>query len=297
MGSPFENSFDNTIHTENLSFSVIFNAEGDANRIFGENTTGRIIAETMHTHTYAELFMCFESGITIKTANGSIYLYPGELLLLPPGTAHIKLPDKSKWISVGFAYKKISTVKSHDFFTKIAGLCNCHSAKLISKDPEISSEIYRLFFNGRKKAYSVCDVFHILDILLRISDGEKETHGRLSNTRFENSRDIAQLSIFESIIETHFNESISAAKAAEMLHISERQLCRISKRHYNMPFHAVITDRRIKAACVMLKSTSVTAEKIGESVGFGNKASFFIAFKKKLGMTPTEYRRERGMNP
>ena len=56
---------------------------------------------------------------------------------------------------------------------------------------------------------------------------------------------------------------------------------------------------RVEEARQLLAETSrsdMHVIEVAYAVGFNNKASFNAAFKRATGMTPTEYRRSRGLS-
>lgn len=56
----------------------------------------------------------------------------------------------------------------------------------------------------------------------------------------------------------------------------------------------LLTDIRMMAAANALRSTSMSVATIGEDVGYQSEAAFQRAFKKHVGLTPAQYRRQTG---
>lgn len=86
----------------------------------------------------------------------------------------------------------------------------------------------------------------------------------------------------------------SAGELAEMLGVSGWKLSRIVRKEYGMGYAEVVHGYRIKEAMRHLRDRRFAAysvDDIGEMVGFGNRQSFFSAFKKIVGMTPERYRK------
>ena len=228
--------------------------------------------------------------LMVKTANEKIYLKPGSLLLIPQGILHAKMMSKSKWVSVGFSYNKVKNVKSHNFFEKIDRMCNCSSPRIITSNPGIIAELHGMFFKQDTFGNTVFDILHLLDILLRIN-AELNTESDCSDSAHKKKdQDVFRLSHVEHILANYFMENICDFDAAQMLHISERQLNRIMQKNFGMSFKEKISEYRINMACLLLKDTDFSAEEIGKMVGYNNKSTFYVAFRKKLGMTPAEYR-------
>ena len=55
-------------------------------------------------------------------------------------------------------------------------------------------------------------------------------------------------------------------------------------------FYSYINDARIEAAKVELKVSQRNVLEIALSVGFNSRSSFYNAFKKNTGMTPSKYK-------
>ena len=85
----------------------------------------------------------------------------------------------------------------------------------------------------------------------------------------------------------------SAGKLAEMLGVSGWTLSRIVRKEYGMRYAELVHGCRIKEAMRHLRDKRFAAysvDDIGAMVGFGNRQSFFSAFKQIAGMTPEKYR-------
>lgn len=90
------------------------------------------------------------------------------------------------------------------------------------------------------------------------------------------------------------NPRFSAGELAEMLGVSGWVLSRIVKKEYGMSYTEVVHGCRVKDAIRLLRDKRFEAysvDEIGAMVGFGNRQSFFGAFKKIVGITPEKYRR------
>ena len=287
----FENSYENTVHAENICFSAVIRAVTE-DKNSKPSFIERSKLENMHKHAYTELFICFDSGINIKTLDRCLHLSPGELLVIPPGIVHTKLPSNSKWASIAISYSKINAPKCHSFFEKIDKLCKKTAAHILELKPETEAALHGLLYKyDVEKSATALEILSMLEILLRISTSyqAESIHDNSSDGPYD--RDVAKLFRLEEILSDRFVEGIRPREAAQMLFISERQLTRIIQKNFGMSFHELITEYRIKTACQMLCNTKLTAEAVGSAVGFNNKSAFYTAFKKKVGVTPLEYRK------
>lgn len=91
-------------------------------------------------------------------------------------------------------------------------------------------------------------------------------------------------------IDSHLHYKINITEMAES--------CRISKSHLSVKFKndtgTTVTDyienARLKEAADLLKFSSMTIQTISICVGFVTPSYFITRFKKKYGITPSEYR-------
>ena len=114
--------------------------------------------------------------------------------------------------------------------------------------------------------------------------------------------------LFENAIEIEYDSFVSQATEyiAENLHqeISIQGLCHyfhVSKSYLYESFHAYygctvneyITSQRIKKAQTLLKETSEPVYRISEMIGIENYTYFCKLFKRRIGVSPGEYRRSK----
>ena len=64
------------------------------------------------------------------------------------------------------------------------------------------------------------------------------------------------------------------------------------KKYTAKTLHRTLFAIRIKNAKSLLKRTSLSVEEIVKESGFSDRTQFSTSFRKTLGMTPSEYRKE-----
>ncbi|WKN40557.1 AraC family transcriptional regulator [Tunicatimonas pelagia] len=80
---------------------------------------------------------------------------------------------------------------------------------------------------------------------------------------------------------------------ATQLAISRHLLSKILNDNLDVNFHQYINNYRIREACRILRENKhYSIEAIAYEVGFHSRSSFFTAFKKLKGTTPSKYRQE-----
>ncbi len=91
-------------------------------------------------------------------------------------------------------------------------------------------------------------------------------------------------------IDQHYAETITAAELAALSDCSKGHLFRAFKRSFRISPLAYQQDLRFEAAQRLLRFTSLRCYEIAQRVGFSNVYYFHRQFKKRTGLTPTQYR-------
>jgi len=84
------------------------------------------------------------------------------------------------------------------------------------------------------------------------------------------------------------NEDVAQAFGYHPVYLGE-----LIKRTTGKTLHAVITEAKLQLACRWLAGTEESVDDIAHLTGFCSRAHFCTLFKKKLGVSPAEYRENR----
>lgn len=91
-------------------------------------------------------------------------------------------------------------------------------------------------------------------------------------------------------INEHFTEEIRVSDLAAKAGLSHYYFIRTFKRETGFTPHEYILNTRIAAAQYLLKNTKLSIKDICYQTGFSCESIFCSAFKRRSGMTPTQYR-------
>jgi Transcriptional regulator containing an amidase domain and an AraC-type DNA-binding HTH domain len=72
---------------------------------------------------------------------------------------------------------------------------------------------------------------------------------------------------------------------------SSRHLQRLFQAHTEQSFGTFLRHLRIQKSCELLRTSTLKIGLISELVGYRDADSFHAAFKKNVGLTPSEYRK------
>ena len=95
-------------------------------------------------------------------------------------------------------------------------------------------------------------------------------------------------------IHQNFKSRIDVEQLAEMEHMSGTVFREVFHRHTGVSPNEYIIRQRMSAACRMLLQTGENVGAVAAAVGYQDPFYFSRIFKKKVGMTPGEYRLEKG---
>ncbi len=97
----------------------------------------------------------------------------------------------------------------------------------------------------------------------------------------------------QSYIHDNYMYELSLDSVSEIMKISPAYLSAQFKKYVHTGFLDYLTDVRMQAACELLSDPLRSTAEVAGMVGYEDASYFARAFKKRIGQTPTEYRRMR----
>lgn len=109
----------------------------------------------------------------------------------------------------------------------------------------------------------------------------------------------------ESTIENHFSKTaqtyiknhyyeptLTINDICYDLGVSHSYMCKLFKNETGKSLVDYLIDVRINNACRLLETSSLSVSEIAFSVGFNSDVHFMKTFKRRMGVTPTQYRKQ-----
>lgn len=93
-------------------------------------------------------------------------------------------------------------------------------------------------------------------------------------------------------IRLNYSEKISLKEIADQLYLSPNYTSELFKKHTGKNISEYITEYRLEKARTLLEQAEYRVSDVSEMVGIHDVRYFSSMFKKKYGMTPTEYRNQ-----
>jgi AraC family transcriptional regulator len=92
-------------------------------------------------------------------------------------------------------------------------------------------------------------------------------------------------------IEDHLEEEISLQELADIAQLSRFHFARAFTQSFGTPPHRYHMSRRMERAKALLEVPARSVTEVGMMLGFAETSSFTTSFRRSVGLTPSDYRR------
>lgn len=89
----------------------------------------------------------------------------------------------------------------------------------------------------------------------------------------------------------NYTKEYSLEEVAQLANLSPYYFIKVFKTQTGKTPYDFLVDIKINKACTLLKTSSNTITEICEYCGFSNSSHFTNVFKRKMGVSPSEYRK------
>ena len=260
----------------------------------------RFAAFPMHTHNYVEImYMC--SGQTIHQIEGRppLTLRTGELLFLNQHASHAVERAGEEDVGVNF----IVLPQFFDVALNLIGTDNVLGKFLLSGLRQSGGEMSCLHFRVAEAPTVQNLVENLVWSLVHPQPNARRinqaTMGLLLLQLLNYTEDLEEASGNGAVlaalreIEENYRTADLTRLAAE-LHVSLPYLRAAVHRATGRTFKELLLEKRLSKAAQLLRETRLTTQDIILAVGYENTSYFYRAFRARFGVTPKDYRKERG---
>ncbi|MBQ7604474.1 MAG: helix-turn-helix transcriptional regulator [Clostridia bacterium] len=253
--------------------------------------------EVLHTHPYYEVFVCRDKPYSVGFANFTQTVYPGDILVVPPGVEHTQKSDGGAGGDRQFFHFIILRKNggNKNLFAFLDSFLAKPGPILISDAPDAAERTAKLISDTRRDDDDGFLAVTAAELIIGLSRLPSKV---LSTENFKadvmtgrRTVDMELSSEIENLIASRFMTDITSSQAAGMLHLSVRQFDRIMKKNYGQSFRQTVTLRRLMVAVELFKTTKLSIEEVLSEVGFSSRSGFTKAFELQYGMTPSKYRK------
>lgn len=253
-----------------------------------------------HTHDYYEIYYFIDGDVEYRIGGQTYVLQYGDYLLIPPGISHQPtFTGKEKeyrrlvlWLSVAF-FEQLCTT-SADFaysFNHVKEAKQYHFRTEFITHQQIQGRFLELIeeSNTARPFRDSQMKTMIASLLLQINrityDMLHQVSSKYQNTLYLNLCDY---------INNHLEEDLTLDQLATFFFVSKYHISHTFKENMGISLHQYIIKKRIHASKNGILS-GIPISNLLNQYGFKDYSSFYRAFKKEYGISPTEYREQHKM--
>ncbi|MDV7143429.1 AraC family transcriptional regulator, partial [Tropicimonas sp. TH_r6] len=127
--------------------------------------------------------------------------------------------------------------------------------------------------------------FQVQELVFQVVDLLFEAKGQGGTRSSDHVQDVL------NFIERNLHKRVTLERAADFAHISPCYLSRLFRKEMDANFVSYIRERRITRAKDLLASSDLPIGNIALDLSFNDANYFCKAFRKEVGLSPSEYRR------
>lgn len=277
-----------------------------SNLSFGESTAAvclrphpRFRGFPVHSHDFIEIMYVCSGHVTHVFGDQEVRLDADDIILLGKDTRHSILSAGQDDIGINLIIsadlfetllnslrqKSQLPIKKFESLLKRDGLPYCvfHAAESISVRNLLESMVASVICEKKANGYILQQSLALLLCYLAEMNEAKEPP-------LPDSYETALKKKILNYIQTSYSTA-TLTEAASMLGLSAPYVSRVVAQSFGESFKELLMNERFSAARELLRSTKMPVGDIINHVGYENSSYFHKEFKKRYGMTPSEYRK------
>ncbi len=247
-----------------------------------------------HSHDYYEFYFFVEGAVTMEVGKRRYPLDVGDVVIVPPGIQHRAVLTDS-----AVPYRRFVFWLSREYADALAAQSkDTVSCLRRAEAGRFHWHFDVLIFNSlRGSLFDLLDELHadrfgketqvdldIRQLLLRLSRLIHEQTNRSSRRE-----SISKYEAITAFIDAHLEEDLSLDRLARELFLSKYYIAHLFQDSVGLSVHQYVIKKRLAACCGAIQSGAKVSE-VYLTYGFRDYSSFYRAFRKEYGLSPSDYR-------
>ena len=242
--------------------------------------------KAVHEHSNHEIFFVTDGQLTVVSGKDTVSCEKS-LIIIPPLLEHYTVGDRFEGYTLNFVID-----------TKPTGPKSGYDEVFKRLDTELTvlALTEEVLFYVRRIAECLAgrlpqSTLQPLTFLL-FSELFSALNPQKNNQESVSKKQTRYINLIENYVARHYAEDIGLEDVAKEINLCKKQVSRIVQKEYKCSFPEFVIRHRLTAACMLLRHTTLRIYEVAENVGYRNHENYFCAlFKKKFGVTPTQYRK------
>lgn len=169
--------------------------------------------------------------------------------------------------------------------SRLCGDDSCFIMRAEASIQHIFSELYTAPEHLRMGYFKL----KILELLLFL--GAVEMPSQFEERQYFHKDQVAVIKEIKEYMTEHLDKHFTLSELSQRFDIPLTAMKLCFKGVYGSPIYTYMISYRMQTAAVLLRQTKESITAIGMKLGYSNSSKFSEAFKKAMGMTPQEYRK------
>jgi AraC-like DNA-binding protein len=251
-----------------------------------------------HSRRTFEISLVLTGDLVYTVKDKNVPAQSGDVIIIPPDTKHYwrVLEKDSEIFSLQVNISKHGEGSRQDFILLNKSIDN-HNYRIkgFSAFESIIKQAIDEIFDRKpacrnKVVYLIRIAFiELIRVLLPVYS-QCELQSNFPPARGESKKDIVD--IVDYYIQDNIDHPISLLEISNYVGLSIGHLNSLFKNETKTTINQAIINKRLALACRHLKQTDRQIKDIATILGYRDVDYFYFQFKKKYGMTPSQYRKE-----
>jgi len=272
---------------------------------FAKNRTKNFV-EIFHAHQGMELLYVHEGEGSVIVNQQVVKLKPGSLFYFRPFQLHrisLKLNPDASYIRSLFVFEPSELDRYLAPFASLQSFFHWLWKEPVSTQvfADLPHEKMLQLLNHYNERMKQVPPEHLLEeqmlFLLALMQELKQYWTLKEQTVIPIRKKSAGAEQVMEWIEEHYMEEFHLDHLAKAVHLSPNHVSAVFRQTVGTSITEYLTARRIRQACLLLKTTDLTVQEVGRSIGLSNFPYFCQLFKKHVGLSPYRFKRSDQLPP
>lgn len=236
-----------------------------------------------HMHSFTEIFFITDGEGVFHTNDAEFPIRRGNVIVNTPSVVHTEIPSKKNPLSYAvfcvenLTFKIPSTPNEKTFIFDFSA-----NYDQLFKVLEVIEREYCEKAPFWQQA--VLNEFNVFMLFLM-------RNTNLETLPFDSTKKSNSISAIKHYLDSHYQGNLTLDSLSKNFFLNKYYIAHAFNKKYGVPIMRYLNDLRCREGAHLLKTTDLSVTEIAISIGYNSAAAFTDNYKKIVGETPAETRR------